>query len=280
MDYVDYQDRFPVEFTAYDALHPTWHGARLHALDTVLRLHRQGIVDDARTPAEIAQVFSAMDTAVSDDYRESLDDNYEALRSPGFKRYDIFEPDNAHKLMCYLASMPVGSTLEADHLYRLSLRLRYWQESDFTVPAVDPDAAYTAAFDGATRKEIERARQRASYFQQQLVKFQSSRLNLAPLPGFDPARRVSVSEVTTQLGMLLHLTRYRLEEGREGVAFELADGRAIARGILNKEPDPSYLRVDILGDHSFLLVQPITDTLTFTFPSWARHNKPFVKFGI
>ena len=278
LDYVDYQDNFPVEFTAYDALHPTWHGARLHALDTVLRLQRKGIVDDMRTPAEIAQVFSSMDMAVSEDYQASLNDDYEVLDRQEFKRYDIFEPDNAHKLMRHLASLPVGSQQESNHLYQLSIRLRYWQETDFTVPSVDPDTAYSAAFKAAARNEIIRARQRANFFQQRLAEFQGNRLSWAPLPVIESDAKVSVSEIPTKLGLSLYRSYYRLEENREAISFELPDGRIFAKGIQNDKKNPDYLRIDILGDHSYLLIQPTTGSLTL--PTWIRHTKPFVKFGI
>ena len=278
LDFVDYQEQFPVEFTAYDALHPTWHGARLHALDMVLRMHHQGIVDDTRTPAEIAEVFAATDIAVSDHYRESLDGNYKVLSKAWFRRYDIFEPDNARMLMRYLASLPVGSRQESDHLRQLGLRLRYWQETDFALPEVDPDTAHADVFNRAAKLEIERARKRAGYFQQQLVGLQSSRLGQAPLPNLDTAVRVSVNEVPANLGMPLYLTQYRLEEDKDAVSIGFLNGRTVARGVSENNYRSGYLRVDVLGDRSFLMIQHINDPLIV--PSWALHIKPFVKFGI
>jgi len=278
LDFVDYQDQFPVQFTAYDALHPTWHGARLHALDMVLRMHRQQIVEDMRTPAEIAELFAATDVAVSDHYRKSLDGRYQVLGKDWFRRYDIFEPDNAHMLMRYLASLPVGSRLETEHLYNLSLRLRYWQEIDFNVPRADPDAVYADVFNRAAKREIEQARKRAAYFQQQLVEFQSSRLNNMPLPDLEIATRLGSSEIPESLMMPLYQTRYQLEEEGEAVSIDFVNGRTVARGIIDHEQGANYVRIDILGDQSFLLAQKATGQLII--PSWALHINPFVKFGI
>jgi len=42
--FVDYQADFPVAFSTYDALHTTWHGARLHAFSMVLQLKEHGWV--------------------------------------------------------------------------------------------------------------------------------------------------------------------------------------------------------------------------------------------
>jgi len=278
LGFVDYQDRFPVEFTAYDALHPTWYGARLHALDIALRLHSLGFVDDTHTPAEVASVFSAMDVAVNPDYQESLNGNYAVLGKAEAKRYDIFEPDNARKLMRHLASMPVGSQWELDHLYQLSLRLRYWQETDFTIPVIDPDTAYSAAFEDAARGEIEQARQRAGYFQQQLVELQSSRLSHSPLPSLEAATKIGTGEFPRHKGIPLSLTHYRLEEDKKAISVDLLDGRTIAKGVFDNEQRTEYLRVDILGDYSFLLIQGINDPLII--PSWISYIKPYVKFGI
>ena len=278
LDYVDYQDQFPVQFTTYDALHPTWHGARLHALDLVLRMHRQHLVEDARTPAEISEIFTTTDAAVSTQYRESLSGPYKALEKGWFRRYDIFEPNNAHMLMRHLASLPVGSQQESEHLFQLSLRLRYWQETEFNVPSADPDAAYADVFNMAANAEIENARKRADYFQQQLVEFQSSRLNIAPLPDLDTATKLDTNVLSANLMMPVSQTRYQLDEEKHAVSIDFINGRAIARGIVDNEQHFDYLRVDILGDLSFLLIQKTTGQMII--PTWALHIKPFVQFGI
>lgn len=276
--FVDYQEQFPVQFSAYDALHPTWHGARLHALDMVLRMHRHQLMEDPRSPAEIAEVFSATEVAVSDSYRENLDGRYPVLEKTWFRRYDIFEPDNANMLMRHLASLPVGSRHESDHLFQLSLRLRYWQETDFNVPMTSPDVMYADAFNRAAKSEIELARKRAAYFQQQLIEFQSSRLNKLPLPDLNIATLLGSNEISANLMMPLYQTFYQLEEEKEAVSVDFVNGRTIARGIIDNGQHSSYLRIDILGDQSFLLAQKASDQLVI--PTWALHVRPYVKFGI
>ena len=52
----------------------------------------------------------------------------------------------------------------------------------------------------------------------------------------------------------------------------------VARGIIDHEQGANYVRIDILGDQSFLLAQKATGQLII--PSWALHINPFVKFGI
>jgi len=77
--YSDYQDIFPVEFSSYDALHPTWYGARLHALDFALKINklRNNPIDES----EMYHTFINSDKALSKDYLNALNGNYPPLKT-------------------------------------------------------------------------------------------------------------------------------------------------------------------------------------------------------
>jgi hypothetical protein len=276
-DYVDYQGVFPTEFTTYDALHPTWHGARLHALDIVLRMLRQGWLQGVGTE-QILESYSDMGIAQDGQYRASLSGGFDALSRHSFVRYDLFEPDNARMLMRQLATYPLGSHQESEHLFKLSLRLRYWLEQPFRLPAADPDDPYALAFRAAASSEIEQARLRADYFRNRLVEFQFTRLAAFPLPVLaglvQSGRRVLAGES----GNEIFADEYRLSDGTTAISIRRSDNREIARGLISTPDRPGFLRVDVLGDQTFLLLQGDTDRLRL--PTWVTDRVPFVHFGI
>ena len=275
--FVDCQDAFPADFSTYDALHPTWHGARLHGLDIVLRLHRQGLLD-VPGPDAIVDTWAALDTAVSEAYRDNLSGEYDPLDGKQFRRYDVFEPENAGILMRQLAGYRVGSHEEQDHLHRLSLRLRYWQEQPFELPGPVQDDRYAKAFQRAVRIEIERARSRAAWFQKRLVEFQSRRLLAFPLPNIDTAVLSGRKRFDMASNAALSIEEYRMPDRRLAFSIRLTDGREIARGLLATADQPGFMRMDLLGDNSFILLLPDPEPLWL--PEWVTSPEPVVRFGI
>jgi hypothetical protein len=277
LDYVDYEDFFPKEFTTYDALHPTWHGARLHALDIAVRLHRYGFFSQEMFPENIIRVFMSMDEGISEEYKAMLNHHYPPMEEWSFRRYDISEPANARDLMRRLVSLPVGSYHEVLLLLQLSRRLRYWRENTFDYRLSGENAPCEQWY-RALDSEIEKARRRAAYFEAELVQLQSKRLNQFPIPDLKGA----VFQGETVLGLYskveIRAHSYSLTDAtRVERIFETKHGRTISYRVQFPAPKKGYTRVDVLGNGSFIMLQPVGKKLTV--PEWVYLDKPFVRWG-
>ena len=96
--YNDLQDYFPFEFSTYDALHPIWNGARLHAFDLLLRLLQSGkfgsdidantLLDQYKRSTNLNQYEAKLETLTLND-----------LSFSGFRRFDFTQLDNAIDLL-------------------------------------------------------------------------------------------------------------------------------------------------------------------------------------
>jgi hypothetical protein len=272
LEYADLQDLFPVEFSTYDALHPTWHGARLHALDLALRMNRLGLLPRRLPAGEIVDEFIASDSGLSPGYRRALSGEYPRLSQFAFRRYEIFEPDNARTLMRRLASLPLGSLHEVEFLYQLSRRLRYWQEQPFP-----PDPGTPEHWRRALESEMASARERAAFFQRELVRFQSERLRNHPIP--DTAGIAPWRETTRHYGKLpVHIRLFRFRGGiTVEQVHETGAGKVFSLRVRMPDGRNSYRRTDILGDRSFLLIQPYD--MEPVIPEWVILKQPSVTWG-
>lgn len=278
IEYVDYQDSFPKRFTTYDALHPTWHGARLHALDISLRLAKHGFFRKQLSPERIVKEYLYMYPALSEEYVNSLSGSYSPLTRASFRRYDITEPENARNLMRRLVSLPAGSSQEQRFLYDLSLRLRYWLEGQFTAEENDKNDRFSRAFDHAVRHEVSKARERMGIFWKELVENQTRRLSVVPVPELKEATLVQRYVNQIDQNVTLVSSHYRLSDGSTVIKVTTEDGRTVAYGLSNPSKKLEYQRTDILGDESFLMLQPLGDQILL--PSWLLHSSPLVQLGI
>jgi len=275
LEYVDYQDIFPKEFTTYDALHPTWHGARLHALDIIFRLKKQGFFQEELSNEEILVTFNQSDPAISDEYRSLLDHDYPPLTRLGFRRYDISEPQNAQHLLRRLATVPTGHSLEQQLIYGLTLRLRYWLEMPFPYPEVSNNL-FVKQWYQAVREEIAKAKIRASYFQKKLTQFQSERLSKFEIPSFSDANLITNTSIQIAPSLFVNKSLYHLPNKVIVEQLTTMTGQPISYLVYIPEKKLQFVRVDILGNGSFLLLQPDYKW----FPHWLMNNIPVVKFGI
>lgn len=276
LEYVDYEGFFPKSFTTYDALHPTWHGARLHALDISLRLKKHGFLPASIKPEAIVRTFSESEPAISQAYQDALDGNYPRLKGRSFRRFDLSEPENARILMSRLAGLPPGSKAEIEYLYSLSLRIRYWQESFFSIHDCGSfEETTNRLWQHAFHEEVNKARNRMDLFKKKLAAFQSERLKMFPLPRIK--NQVPVSQRHMKINKrVLVINDYQIPESFSTVAS--MDGDVFAYIIENKDGRYRYNRVDILGDHSFLLLQ--LGDVPVLIPDQIRNAKPKANWGI
>ncbi|MEW5733838.1 MAG: hypothetical protein AB1921_03230 [Thermodesulfobacteriota bacterium] len=265
--YMDYENTFPKEFSTYDALHPNWFGARLHALDIALRLRQMGVIDSGVSPEEIARAFTESDEALSDGYRKEVDGSYPPITTPpGMRRYDIFEPENARDILRRLASAGPANSKVREMIIQLCLRIRFWEEMPFNYSS-QGFTGYDVVFYPALSSEIAKARQRADFFKNALEDFQGKRLAACPVPQIgnnkpEEIRMGSVLDKPVEIRSYTSVEKIRILQ-------YLVPGseRTIAFGLMPPRGSSGCLRNDIFGDGSFALGCLVSDP--FVMPPWA-----------
>jgi hypothetical protein len=275
-DYVDYQDGFPKEFTTYDALHPTWHGARLHAFDLALRLRESGVLPCPSTNEEILEAFLESDSALSEDFVAALRGAKADLGRAGLRRFDFTEPSNVEALLGRALAEPVFSPATRRFLVQLSVRLRYWKESEF-----EPSAG--SEWSEGVRKEAfaaekKRARIRIGRFVDALARELSPGLAPFPLPDVAEARLVDEKTAISSGGREI-LTRNFLAPGGNElfVSSDVESDRLFSVIVRDITRGTTYERVDVLGDGSFLELHLSPQTVHI--PNWISQKEPVVEFG-
>ncbi len=279
-EYVDYEGVFPKEFSTYDALHPTWHGARLHALDITQRLTRLELLDPNITESNITQSYLGMEKALSDEYRTYLNGQYPPLTVLGFRRFDPFEPKNARKLLRQLNSLQVGTPDEQHFIQDLSLRIRYFRELTFPI-SEKTKSAFPDSFITALVAEKEKSKIRLEHFSKELIKLQTKRLASFPIPDFSTAELLNEKIVGEQkffFGEKTNFKEFRITNDVYAKHMSTAEGRDIMFLVLDRKTKRAYQRVDTLGDKSFILLQHVNDPVMI--PPWLMYPEPLIQFGI
>lgn len=272
-DYVDYQPSFPVAPLTYDALHPTWHGARLFAFDIVLRLARQGVLDsDAETILMRHVELGAADGAA---YRQILLQPRTVAPDDRFRRYDIAEAANAAKLLDRLLLLQAGSKAERDLLYRLSLHLRLLTDRDYHRANREPGNDTT--FERAIDFELEQMIASAHTFAEVVGDFQAQRL--IDYPRLKSISGILQQEVDVQLcsGVGAVKREYRIGEAVVLTQTSTSAGRVIAETVSDDTSGGRYRRVDIFGDGSFVLLESPANPMML--PEWLCNETPLEAVG-
>ncbi|MFT5113824.1 MAG: hypothetical protein ACI8P9_003156 [Parasphingorhabdus sp.] len=275
-DFVDLETYFPVEFSTYDALHPTWQGARLHALDIVIRMAWQGQLH-IESPQWLLQKYLASDPPVSEAYRKALSGSLSARDSRSFRRFELGEPDNARSLLQRLNGLVLGSQKEQRFLKALSLRTRFWLEKEFFVSTSTPThGEFAAVWNAAVKKEVNGARQRIEYFLNRLNEVQSRRLTNFPVPETNQATFLGdrLEEGTIDLVW----STFREADGRQVILAKTAADQEVAWLITPHAGKPGYQRIDLFGDGSFLQIIPWG--VPIELPYWVVFVEPEVRWGI
>lgn len=286
--YVDYQQDFPVAFTSYDALHPTWIGARLHALDALIRLQAMDALPGVAVDG-LVDAFVQGGRRQNDDYMQAVtevDGPLPTDRQRGFVRYDLMDAGNAKRLLQRSVSYPLASPQQHEYLRNLALRVRYWSESAFPLPTSWRGTPLARAYQQA----LENATQRLGWFTENLVRLQSPRLQEFVLPAPGEGRVVGSSERTVQAVSPTEDGGVQMETASISVVTHdvgggttvermlSADGRVFSVLVTNRDARIGYRRVDVLGDGSFLGVYSPSDQAFI--PLWVVFQTPITALGI
>jgi hypothetical protein len=274
--YINYQDSFPKEFSTYDALHPQWHGARLHALQFVIQLNtlRQKKVSEETIYAK----FDQSDNALSSTYKTALNGDYTTLSDRSMRRYDMFAPENAKNLLTRLASTQPGSYEEEKILYQLSLRIRYWRESGFGQKTLIHNPLMGALWNNAVSLEISKATKRAEYFQEKLIALQMDRIQSFPITPLNDTQLLSTTNIQIPPAQLIQKAQYKIGGSLLVNRFnDTKSGKTISYTIINQNDNSFYSRIDLLGDGSFV---QLSFSQQFKLPQWVFTKIPIKSFGI
>lgn len=277
LEYVDYQSFFPKEFTTYDALHPTWHGARLHAFDLLLRLAEHRLFREPPSAERLLAVFDADDPALSAEYLAALDGDYlPPKKSWNFRRLELGEPDNARDLLQRVALLTPIDDGWPTLISALAQRIHHWGKERFSV-AERPSGALRALWRPAVEGEMGKARERIDHFRRELARLGEERLTPLPLPSLDDAREIAsrVEQPTEELRIIR--TRYRLADGGFAETARTESGRPFWIKVEATAERPAYVRLDPLGDGSFLLLRSASDSTDF--PQWMIDGEPGTRWG-
>jgi hypothetical protein len=275
-DYIDYQEGFPKEFTTYDALHPTSHGARLHAFDLALRLREAGLLPCVSSNEEILEAFLESDSALSEAFLASLKSPQAGVGSAGLRRFDFTEPSNVESLLGRVLAEPVFSPLTRRFLVQLSVRIRYWNESEFQ-PGRNSDWS-AGVRKKAFAAEKDRAKVRIRYFVDALEGALSPGLAPFPVPDSENARLVGETTAISSGGREILTRNYLTADGREFfLSSDLETKRQFSVIVRDIRKGLTYERVDVLGNGSFLELHLAPQTVHI--PNWVSRKEPVVEFG-
>ena len=276
IEFVNYETFFPKKFSTYDALHPTWHGARLHAFDLLLRLKNHGYIQDRIGTTVLLDAFEQSDTAISADYEQALAGDYPPPENPlGFVRYDVSEPENSREIMRQLAAAGPGTVRHHIIQTRLSRLIWFWEKTEFSVPEDHP-WRYSQVWYQAVRHEMDAAKKRMAYFHQIFSNFEMDRLAHFPLPDLDNYEKVKTQIM--RLGPVsVIFSGYRNDDGSRSEIISTLNGKIFSQNVIF--PDGTgYYRIDILGDGSFARLIPADETVIY--PEWVFENQPSSRWGI
>ncbi len=267
-EYVDYQHSFPEEFSTYDALHPTYHGARLHAYELYLRITGKN-----------ARKLSELSTDITQTYYTDLE-RCQSSKLPSFIRYDIFERKNAQELLCALRKSPFASAREARLQKALTRRILYWETTDFPTHITDRNVD-SALWSEAIASEFSQARQSLSRFKSAFSKILAEKYKSYPTVIPEKSNLVEENTVSmTQHDKSIELiySRYKIGSVNIDTMSRASDRKVFAIKISPIDGTRAYIKYDILADESFISTDLNTSKLLI--PEWIFSENISPEWGI
>lgn len=164
--YTDYQPCFPVAFTTYDPLHPTWTGARLHAAHLLLLMAESGWWRTAPPAPALSRAILAQEEAVPLAYRQAL----EKLDQTGgrtYRRYDVADRQIAAHLLGTLDKERWNSPKARAILEQTLLRLSFWSREP-ALPAEGCPASFQGVWPEILHGEFLKQTERMAFFREAL----------------------------------------------------------------------------------------------------------------
>ena len=283
-NYHDYENTFPKAFTTYDALHPTWHGARLHALDLILRMRDAELIEISDDM--LWQAFTESDTQEYQSITEQKFSPLTAEELQRFRRFDISEKDNAVHLLRRVVSYTPASKEDTGLLWSLAQHLEYRRRVTEQLSLTLSNNADTQIWEGlqlsnyplwhaAVREELEKSSKNMEAFTQVLKSIQTKRTIKIPdqVSSYVPVRSRSI-----RVGDL-SFTAYDqvFDDGTRLELLKDSQDRAIYVDIF-PTTGPAYRRIDLLGDESFISFE--NPTTNFPFPPWLWSDDSIRRLGI
>jgi len=281
-DYTDQAEYFPVAFSTYDAIHPTWFGARLHALDLALRMFDRGWLPEVQRREAILELALDADVPLGPSYRRAAVGKGSGDVHPNaFLRYDLTDSTAVAQIVGTLLAAPVGRQRERQLMGGLSQRIDWWRRAspeDDRKRVCTHDVLLCRAFDTWRAQ----TRQRVDYLSKELTRIELERLGPYPIPSIDAATRQSMGCYPDKYDLELCIDRFSPLEsgimtGVEILRLSVRDGPVFAWDVVDSGNGHHYQRVDPLGDGSFTLLRP--DPNAVWVPYWLR-GKPDRRWGI
>ncbi|MCB0352469.1 MAG: hypothetical protein KDD64_03065 [Bdellovibrionales bacterium] len=277
VEFIDYQGTFPKEFSTYDALHPTWHGARLHALDIVLRMISRGLL--SVKPDTVLKEFSTEGEQDRDQYRTifSLPSEEKTER---FLRYDLFDAKNARHLLDALDTLKIGSPSLNQYVAKLVSRIRFWRTNQADCGSLWTGSPWEETWLKGCSGEISRAALDLDVFVEALNSSLGARLKPFPISQY-LAETAPIEEkvfpIQSERGNFSFSERqYSSDTARIFVYTKSSDSHPFAIAV-RPSAGPSYLRIDLLGDGGFAI---LTDPRNFSLPWWVTDEPLKIDWGI
>ncbi len=244
--YTDYQEEFPVEFSTYDALHPTWYGARLHALDFTLKINE--LRKSPKDEQEIYNTFSSSDLAISIEVTSALNGKYPPLRINSFRRYDISEPKNARTLLQRVNSSILGSQTEKNHLVQLATRIAYWEQSNFK-------EKNDSLWNKVVNSEIDKFHIRMKKFKNELISIQKKKMNTKyMMPNIASSKLIKLIQHKFNNSTIISKT-YTDNLSNSFITYTLHEEQYPFAVNIYPKNTGGYILYDILKDQSFILFE-------------------------
>jgi hypothetical protein len=273
----DYQGQFPAEFTTYDALHPNFYGARLHAFDMVTRLNDKGLLARRYETKQILSAFEDLGNEALESYIHELarirgDLKGAAAPAWNWASLDITTPVFSLRWLNNIASGYESDPEKVQQIYSLLLQTHYLNIAPFTEQALNSAKGLGGEFLDAFSYERNLARKMNDLFLKNLKEVAYEWHDLKEMPVANGEKHSPPSE---SYQALRNCGSIRIVAASGKTAPEqhyFIDGDLVAVEATDRA-GRTLRRTDVLGDKSFLLLEANVDSNRWFLPYGSICNK-------